>query len=85
MLGYTFLAINDATINFKTRELRLGGMSVHCLSSQLEDTLEDAGKGKEFKGVKNFVMNGDSYVRRNTCYYQESHALLSYRAVQWSG
>lgn len=36
VLGYTFLAENDATINFRSRELRLGGMNVHYLSSHLE-------------------------------------------------
>lgn len=27
-------------------------MRVHCLSSQLKDTSEDNGRGKEFKGVE---------------------------------
>lgn len=38
VLGYTCLATNDATINFKYRELMLGGMSVHCMSSHVEDS-----------------------------------------------
>lgn len=36
VLGYTFLYENDATIRFKSREWRLGGMNIHCLSNQLE-------------------------------------------------
>lgn len=52
MLRCTFLAENDATINFKTRKLRLGGMKVHCLSSQLKDELEDSDGNRGMKGVK---------------------------------
>lgn len=52
VLGYTFLAGNTATINFKTRELRLRGMSAHCLSSQ---TKESDPTSENANGVKNAI------------------------------
>lgn len=40
VLRYYFLSKHDATTNFKSRELHLGGMNVHCLSTQFEGTIE---------------------------------------------
>lgn len=52
VLGYTFPIENNATINSKTRELRLGEMSVHCLSTHLEGVKEE-GQEKPM-GVRDF-------------------------------
>lgn len=51
VLGYTFLAENDATINFKSREVRLGGMSLHCLRSQVEEPVQRSETARTHPGL----------------------------------
>lgn len=54
-LEYYLLAMNDAIINFKTRELHLEGMSVNSLSSQMQElraAREPVGDPKEIQKME---------------------------------
>lgn len=51
VMDYTFLADNDATINFKSKELPLGGINVHCLSNAMEDPMSAKNMESQNNGV----------------------------------
>lgn len=87
VLGYTLLAENDDTVNFKSKELRLGRMNAHCLSSQREEPavrqrVED--KGQEVMELENrwgLLSNED-------CWFWPGETrviTLKTRPEEWSG
>lgn len=74
--GYSFLTKNDASINFKNKELQLGGMNVHCLNSQFEEiadaNIEGDPKGMKELGAKWQIMCPKEYhlLPGDSCYIE---------------